>query len=186
VAAADTLSAARPGARSETMETYVKRIGQLEEIAKGFDGVQQAYAMQAGREIRVMVIPDKVSDADAVKMAQEMREKIESTMTYPGRSRFPSSANIAALRPRSIRREDVRILFYGDIVGKVGRLAVHLSLPRLVKKYDVDFVIANGENASHGKGLTESHYRYLVDSGVDCITLGNHWHSKARNRRLHR
>ncbi len=72
----------------------------------------------------------------------------------------------------------MRILFYGDIVGKVGRIAVHLSLPRLVEKYDVDFVIANGENASHGKGLTESHYRYLIDSGVDCITLGNHWHSK--------
>jgi ribonuclease Y len=84
VQAADTLSAARPGARSETLETYVKRIAQLEEIAKGFDGVQQAYAMQAGREIRVMVIPEKISDADAVKMAQEMREKIESTMTYPG------------------------------------------------------------------------------------------------------
>jgi ribonuclease Y len=84
VQAADTLSAARPGARSETLETYVKRIAQLEDIAKGFDGVQQAYAMQAGREIRVMVIPEKISDADAVKMAQEMREKIESTMTYPG------------------------------------------------------------------------------------------------------
>lgn len=84
VAAADTLSAARPGARSETLETYVKRIGQLEEIAKGFDGVQQAYAMQAGREIRVMVIPEKVTDADAIKMAQEMKDKIEQTMTYPG------------------------------------------------------------------------------------------------------
>ena len=84
VAAADTLSAARPGARSETLETYVKRIEQLETIAKGFDGVQQAFAMQAGREVRVMVIPEKVTDADAVKMAQEMREKIESTMTYPG------------------------------------------------------------------------------------------------------
>jgi metallophosphoesterase (TIGR00282 family) len=72
----------------------------------------------------------------------------------------------------------VRILFYGDIVGKVGRNAVHLSLPRLVRKYAIDFVIANGENASHGKGLTESHYRFLIDSGVNCITLGNHWHSK--------
>ena len=84
VAAADTLSAARPGARSETMETYVKRITQLEEIAKGFDGVQQAYAVQAGREIRVMVIPEKVSDSDAVKLAVQMKDKIESTMTYPG------------------------------------------------------------------------------------------------------
>jgi metallophosphoesterase (TIGR00282 family) len=69
----------------------------------------------------------------------------------------------------------MRILFFGDIVGEVGRLAVHLSLPRLVKKYQVDFVIANGENATHGKGLNESHYRYLVDSGVNCLTLGNHW-----------
>lgn len=84
VIAADTLSAARPGARSETLETYTKRITQLEEIAKEFDGVQQAYAVQAGREIRVMVIPEKVSDAEAVKMAQQMREKIENTMTYPG------------------------------------------------------------------------------------------------------
>jgi ribonuclease Y len=84
VAAADTLSAARPGARSETLETYVKRVTQLEDIAKTFEGIQQAYAMQAGRELRVMVIPEKVSDADAVKMAQEIREKIESTMTYPG------------------------------------------------------------------------------------------------------
>jgi ribonuclease Y len=84
VAAADTLSAARPGARSETLETYIKRIDQLETIAKGFDGVAQAYALQAGREIRVMVIPDKVSDADAVVMAQQLREKIENEMTYPG------------------------------------------------------------------------------------------------------
>jgi ribonuclease Y len=84
VQAADTLSAARPGARSESLDTYTKRITQLEDIAKTFDGVQQAYAMQAGREIRVMVIPEKISDAESVKMAQEMREKIESTMTYPG------------------------------------------------------------------------------------------------------
>ncbi|MBR6056523.1 MAG: ribonuclease Y, partial [Bacilli bacterium] len=84
VVAADTLSAARPGARSETLETYTKRITQLEEIAKGYEGVQQAYAMQAGREIRVMVVPERVSDADAVRMAQQLREQIETTMTYPG------------------------------------------------------------------------------------------------------
>lgn len=84
VAAADTLSAARPGARSETLETYVKRIEALEILAKGFEGVQQAYAMQSGREIRVMVIPDKVSDAEAVVMAQQMKDKIENELTYPG------------------------------------------------------------------------------------------------------
>lgn len=84
VAAADTLSAARPGARSETLETYVKRIEQLETFAKGFDGVQQAYAMQSGREIRVMVMPEKISDSQSVLLAQELREKIEKEMTYPG------------------------------------------------------------------------------------------------------
>ena len=84
VAAGDTLSAARPGARSETVETYIRRIEQLESIGKSFDGVQQAYALQAGREIRVMVIPDKISDSEAVVMAQQMKDKIEKEMTYPG------------------------------------------------------------------------------------------------------
>jgi len=84
VAAADTLSAARPGARSETLETYIKRIDQLETICKGFDGVQQCYAMQSGREVRVMVIPDKVDDLQAFKMAHDIKEKIENEMTFPG------------------------------------------------------------------------------------------------------
>ena len=84
VAAADALSAARPGARSETLETYIKRIEALETIAKSFDGVQQAYAMQSGREVRVMVLPEKISDAEAVVMAQQLREKIEEGVTYPG------------------------------------------------------------------------------------------------------
>ena len=84
VAAADALSAARPGARSETLENYVKRIEQLETLAKGFEGVSQAYAMQSGREVRVMVIPEKVSDSEAVLLAQQLREKIEQEVTYPG------------------------------------------------------------------------------------------------------
>ena len=84
VAAADTLSAARPGARSETLETYIKRIEALETIAKSFDGVSQAYAMQSGREVRVMVLPEKVSDAEATLMAQQLRERIENEVTYPG------------------------------------------------------------------------------------------------------
>jgi len=84
VQAADTLSAARPGARSETLENYIKRIEQLETICKGFDGVYQCYAMQSGREVRVMVIPDKVDDLAAFKMARDIREKIENEMTYPG------------------------------------------------------------------------------------------------------
>ncbi len=82
--AADTLSAARPGARSETLETYIKRIEQLETIAKSFDGVAQAFAMQSGREIRVMVAPERISDSEALILSQKMRDKIQNEMTYPG------------------------------------------------------------------------------------------------------
>ena len=84
VAAADALSAARPGARNETMENYINRIEELEKVAKGFDGVDKAFAIQAGREVRVMVVPDKVGDDKIDKVAMDIRDKIESTMTYPG------------------------------------------------------------------------------------------------------
>lgn len=84
VQAADTLSAARPGARSETLENYIKRIEQLETICKSYDGVYQCYAMQSGREVRVMVIPEKIDDLAAFKLARDIREKIETEMTYPG------------------------------------------------------------------------------------------------------
>ena len=72
----------------------------------------------------------------------------------------------------------MKILFLGDIVGKVGRRTVANNLEKLIKKYQVDFVIANGENTTHGKGLIEKHYYELLDDGVDAITLGNHYLSK--------
>ena len=84
VIAADTLSAARPGARSETLENYIQRIEKLETLSKGFEGVKSAYAIQAGREIRVMVIPEKVDDIASYKLARDIREKIENELTYPG------------------------------------------------------------------------------------------------------
>ena len=84
VAAADALSAARPGARRENMETYIKRIQRLEEIANSMDGVEKSYAIQAGREIRVMVIPDKVSDAEMAVIAREICRQIEEELSYPG------------------------------------------------------------------------------------------------------
>jgi ribonuclease Y len=84
VIAADTLSAARPGARSETLETYVKRLEQLETICKSYEGVAQSYAMQSGREVRIMVVPDKIDDASALKLARDIKERIEAEMTYPG------------------------------------------------------------------------------------------------------
>ena len=74
----------------------------------------------------------------------------------------------------------MKILFFGDIVGQVGRQAIKHNIEKLVKKYQVDFVIANGENATHGKGLIEKHYHELIDAGIDCITLGNHYFSKDR------
>lgn len=84
ISAADTLSAARPGARSETLENYVERIEKLEEVCKSFDGVNSAFAMQSGREVRVMVVPEKVDDIQAFKLARDIKDKIENEMTYPG------------------------------------------------------------------------------------------------------
>jgi len=84
VAAADTLSAGRPGARSESLDNYIKRLTQLEEICNGFKGVEKAYALQAGREIRVLVKPDEISDVEAYKVARDMRLKIENDVQYPG------------------------------------------------------------------------------------------------------
>ncbi len=84
VQAADTISAARPGARRETLETYTNRLKQLEEITNSFKGVDKSYAIQAGREVRVMVIPEQVSDDDMVLLARDIAKKIESEMEYPG------------------------------------------------------------------------------------------------------
>lgn len=84
VAAADAISASRPGARRESLERYIKRLEQLEEIATGFDGIQQAYAVQAGREIRVIVDADRLDDHECAKTAYEIAKQIEEKMTYPG------------------------------------------------------------------------------------------------------
>ena len=84
VAAADAISASRPGARRETLERYIKRLEKLEEIATGFKGVENAYAIQAGREIRVIVSADEVDDEAAMKIARDIAKKVEDEMTYPG------------------------------------------------------------------------------------------------------
>ena len=84
VAAADAVSAARPGARRETLESYLKRVTRLEEISESFDGVEKCYAVQAGREIRIMVKPDVIDDTKAVLLARDISKKIEEEMEYPG------------------------------------------------------------------------------------------------------
>ncbi len=81
---ADTLSAARPGARNDSLENYIKRLEQLEEIGNSFEGVEKTFAMQAGREVRVMVKPEEIDDVQSYKIAREMKEKIENEMQYPG------------------------------------------------------------------------------------------------------
>ena len=84
VAAADAISASRPGARRETLERYIKRLEKLEDIAAGFEGVENCYAIQAGREVRVIVDADKIKDDSALKTARAIAKKIEDEMTYPG------------------------------------------------------------------------------------------------------
>ena len=84
VQAADTISAARPGARRETLETYTNRLKQLEDISNAFKGVDKSFAIQAGREIRIMVVPEKVSDADMVLLARDISKQIEAELEYPG------------------------------------------------------------------------------------------------------
>ena len=84
VQAADTISAARPGARRETLETYTNRLNQLEDITNSFKGVEKSFAIQAGREIRVMVVPEQVSDADMILLARDIAKLIEAELEYPG------------------------------------------------------------------------------------------------------
>ena len=84
VQAADTISAARPGARRETLETYANRLNQLEDITNSFKGVEKSFAIQAGREIRVMVVPEQVSDADMILLARDIAKQIEAELEYPG------------------------------------------------------------------------------------------------------
>jgi ribonuclease Y len=84
VEAADAISGARPGARRENLENYIKRVRTLEEIATSFPGVDSAYALQAGREIRILVKPNQIDDLEAVRLSKDISKSIEDSMQYPG------------------------------------------------------------------------------------------------------
>ena len=87
VTASDALSAARPGARREVLETYVKRLEKLEEIANSFKGVQKSFAIQAGREVRIIVDSGKIGDEQAIWLSKDIAKRIEAELTYPGEIR---------------------------------------------------------------------------------------------------
>ena len=81
---AESISAARPGARRDTVENYLKRLAELEHIATSFEGVEKSYAIQAGREVRIFVVPDHIDDAGARRLARDVADKIEQELHYPG------------------------------------------------------------------------------------------------------
>ncbi|MEI6509769.1 MAG: ribonuclease Y [bacterium] len=93
---ADAISASRPGARRESLETYIKRLTMLESVADSFPGVEKAYAIQAGREIRIMVKPEQVDDAEAVKLAHDISQRVEKEMVYPGQIKITVIREIRA------------------------------------------------------------------------------------------
>ena len=84
VAIADALSASRPGARNDSLENYIKRLEQLEQVTNDIDGIDKSFAVQAGRELRVIVKPEEVDDLKSIQIARDIKEKIENTMQYPG------------------------------------------------------------------------------------------------------
>ena len=180
VEAADGISAARPGARRDVLESYIKRLAKLEEIALSYKGVEMCYAIQAGRELRIMTKSEQVSDLDAYQLAKDISKRIEAEMQYPGHikvvvireTRAVEVARVAMTRP-------VTVLCVGDVFGESGRRCVQALLPRLRKQHEVDVAVVNVENAAAGFGVTPLIARTFLEQGVDVMTSGNHiWDRK--------
>ena len=186
VQAADTLSAARPGARREMLETYVKRLEELEGIAKSFNGVEKCFAIQAGREIRILVENEKISDNDSVMLCQghrqEDRVRVDLSGTDQGH-RHPGNQGDGF---REIRRALCRFFLSETSWASRGAGPSGSFFPGLLKEHGVDLVIANGENAAAGFGITRDIVEELLECGIDLLTTGNHVWDKKRGPGLYR
>ena len=171
VAAADAISASRPGARRETLDKYVRRLEELEALACGFPGVEQAYAIQAGREIRVIADSHQLGDEAAAKLCRDIARAVQEQLTYPGEvkvtvlreTRTVEFAQMTLPSPRADCRPDaesrrlmpLKILFIGDVVGSPGRKIVGQVLPRLIHRWELGLVVCNAENAAGGLGADD-------------------------------
>ena len=117
---ADAMSGSRPGARRESSDQYIKRLETLEAIANSFEGVEQSFAIQAGREVRIIVRPEEIDDLAAARLARDVSRKIEETMQYPGQIKVTVVRETRASRRRPLA---MRVLMVGDVVGRPGREA---------------------------------------------------------------
>ena len=176
VKVADALSSARPGARKESVELYLKRLENLEKIAMEFDGVEKVFAIQAGREVRVLVRPEEVSDDSVFKLSQDIAERIEREMDYPGEVKVNLVREPEQLRLPT--KSKMNILCLGDIVGQPGHAVLKKHLTDIQQEFDIDFSIANIENSASGFGFNDRLYHDFKAMNIDAFTTGNHVYAK--------